>query len=144
MTTAAIEIPEELIQSLVAELRDHAMGFACRAGEVQSDFRRVDQPRDGFEFGDLWKGRDYAWRTLLNPSFQIEVMLAIGNHDELPVADEQLDLVFPILEALSENMPDDAMIDLMSEGDGAAEVLSESLLAYFAKANAMPRSAVGG
>ena len=142
MTTAAIEIPDELIQVLGAELRGHAKGFECQSGNVH-DNSPGGQARDGFEFGDLWNSKDYAWRALLNPSFQVEVMLAIGNRGHHAVTEEQLDLVCPILEALSETMPNDAMIDLMAEG-GAAEVLSENLLAYFAKSTTTPRLAVGG
>ena len=144
MTAAAIEIPEELIQSLGAELRGHAKGFECQSGNTYDNSQGGGQARDGFEFGDLWKSNDYAWRALLNPSFQVEVMLAIGNRGDHAVAEEQLELVCPILEALSETMPNDAMIDLMAEGDGAAEVLSENLLAYFAKSRTNPRLAVGG
>jgi hypothetical protein len=142
MTASAIEIPDDLIQALGAELRDHAKGFVCHTGDVQDRSGGMGDLKDSFEFGDLWKCRDYAWRALLNPSFQVEVMLAIGNCGERPVADEQLDLVCPILEALSEMMPDDATIDLMSEGDGAAEVISESLLAYFANAKSLHQLAV--
>jgi hypothetical protein len=144
MTAVAIEIPEELIQALSAELRDHARGFACQAGETQDNLHRPVQSGDSFKFGDLWKDKDYAWRALLNPSFQVEVMQAIGNRAGLALVEEQLDMVCPILEALSDTMPEDAMIDLMTEGDGAAEVISENLLAYFTKAITPPRIAIAG
>lgn len=133
MTFATIEITDELIGALGAELRDHARGFACRADSVQ------DSSRNSFGFGDLWKGKDYAWRTLLNPSFQLEVMLALGNCDDQEVAAERSDMVCSILAALSESMPDDAMIDLMVDGESAAEVISGNLLARFAKAKAASR-----
>lgn len=133
MTSAAIEIPNELIKALGTELLDYAKDFACRAGDVQDNFQMVGLPKANLGLGDLWMGKDYAWRILLNPSFQVEVMMAIGNRHEHAVAEKQLNLVCPILEALSESMPDDAMIDLMTEGEGAAEVLSENLLSYFAQ-----------
>ncbi len=134
MTTAAIEIPDELIEALDAELRDHAKGFICRANEERDFCVLEDQPKDRLGFGNLWKEKDYAWRMLLNPSFQAEVMLAIGNRDDHEVAEEQLSQVGPILDALSEAMPDDAVMDLMTEGDGAAEALSNKLCGYFLQA----------
>lgn len=136
MTSTTIEIPNELIQVLGAELRDHANGFDCQGGDGKGNCQGASQKRDSIGFGDLWKEKDYAWRALLNPAFQVEVMLAIGNNGDRAVAEDQLDLVSPILEALSESMPDDAMIDLMAEDNGAAEVLFENLLAYFMKARA--------
>jgi hypothetical protein len=144
MSTATIEIPDQLIQVLGAELRDRAKGFACQPDDAQANCHGADHPKDNFGFGDLWKGKDYAWRALLNPAFQVEVMLAIGNSGDHTVGEAQLDLVCPILEALSESMPDDATIDLMTEGDGAAEVLSKNLLAYFSKAKTTSRMSVGG
>ena len=139
MTTAAIEIPDELIEALDAELRDHAKGFICRANEERDFCETEGQSKDTVGFGNLWKEKDYAWRVLLNPSFQAEVMLAIGNCDDQEVAEEQLSQVGPILDALSEAMPDDAVMDLMTEGDGAAEALSNSLCGYFLRAGSTSR-----
>lgn len=142
MTSTAFEIPDELIQALGAELQDHAKGFACKAVDGQGNCHGTKQESDSVGFGNLWKEKDYAWRALLNPAFQVEVMLAIGNSGGPAVAENQLDLVPPILEAVSESMPDDAMIDLMTEGNCAAEVLTENLLAYFMKARARSHATV--
>ena len=142
MTTAAIEIPDELIESLDAELRDHVRGFICRANEARDFFIFLGQPKNSLGFGNLWKEKDYAWRVLLNPSFQAEVMLAIGNRDDHGVAEEQLSQVGPILDALSEAMPDDAVMDLMTEGDGVAEVLSNKLCGYFLRARSISRMTI--
>ena len=139
MTTAAIEISDELIEALDAELRDHARGFICRANEERGFCVTEGQSKDTVGFGNLWKEKDYAWRVLLNPSCQAEVMLAIGNRDDQEVAEEQLSQVGPILDALSEAMPDDAVMDLMTEGDGAAEALSNSLCSYFLRARSTSR-----
>jgi hypothetical protein len=139
MTTAAIEIPDELIKALEAELRDHAKGFFCRANEERDFCVTEGQLKDTVGFGNLWKEKDYAWRVLLNPSFQAEVILAVGNRDGHEVAEEQLSQIGPILDALSEAMPDDAVMDLMTEGDGAAEALSNSLCGYFLRAGSTSR-----
>jgi len=139
MTTAAIEIPDELIEALDAALRSCSKGFICRANEERDFCETEGQPKDSIGFGNLWKEKDYAWRVLLNPSFQAEVMLAIGNRDDHEVAEEQLSQVSPILDALSEAMPDDAVMDLMTEGDGAAEALSNKLCGYFSRARSTSR-----
>lgn len=139
MTTAEINIPDKLIEALDAALCGHAKGFICRANEKHDFCETERQSEESHSFGNLWKEQDYAWRVLINPSFQAEVMLALANCDDREVANEQLGQVGPILDALSAAMPDDAVIDLMTEGDGAAEVLADKLHAYFLRAKPASR-----
>jgi len=130
MNVAAIDIPDGLIGALGAELQDHARGFASR-GDGPDGAGVSGHPAGHSGLGDLWREKDFAWRALLNPAFQVEVMLAIGNRNGQALTEEALERVCPILEALAESMPDDATIDLMAEEDGVIEVLSSSLHAYF-------------